>query len=41
VLATSVSTWPSQRRADVTLAVTAENGRHIELDARRIQDPAV
>ena len=42
VLATSVSTWLSQpRRADVKLTVTAEDGRHIELDARRIRDPAV
>jgi hypothetical protein len=42
VLATSVSTWLSQpRRADVTLTVTAEDGRRIELDARRIRDPAV
>lgn len=41
-LATSLSTWLSQpRRADVTLIVTAEDGRHIELDARRIRDPAV
>jgi Effector Associated Constant Component 1 len=39
--ATSVSTWLSQpRRADVTLTVTAEDGRHIELDARHIRDPA-
>ena len=42
VLATSVSTWLSQpRRADVTLTVIAEDGRRIELDARRIRDPAV
>ncbi|MGH3853436.1 MAG: effector-associated constant component EACC1 [Pseudonocardiaceae bacterium] len=42
VLATSVSTWLSQpRRADVKLTVTAEDGRHIELDARRVRDPAV
>lgn len=41
VLATSVSTWLSQRHADVTLTVTAEDGRHIELDARRVRDPAV
>jgi Effector Associated Constant Component 1 len=42
VLATSVSSWLSQpRRADVTLTVTAEDGRHIELDARRVRDPAV
>jgi hypothetical protein len=42
LLATSVSTWLSQpRRTDVKLTVTAEDGRHIELDARRIQDPAV
>jgi Effector Associated Constant Component 1 len=42
VLAASVSTWLSQpRRADVTLTVTAEDGRHIELDARRVRDPAV
>lgn len=41
VLAASVSTWLSQpRRADVTLTVTAEDGRHIELDARRVRDPA-
>lgn len=42
VLAGSVSTWLSQpRRADVTLTVTAENGRRVELDARRVRDPAV
>lgn len=42
VLAASVSTWLSQpRRADVTLTVTAEDGRRIELDARRVRDPAV
>ncbi|MGH3833116.1 MAG: effector-associated constant component EACC1 [Pseudonocardiaceae bacterium] len=42
VLATSVSTWLSQpRRADVTLTVTADDGRHIELDARRVRDPVV
>jgi Effector Associated Constant Component 1 len=42
VLATSVQAWLSQpRRADVTLTVTAEDGRHIELDARRVRDPAV
>jgi hypothetical protein len=29
------------RRADVTLTVTAEDGRYIELDARRVRDPAV
>ncbi|MGH3426526.1 MAG: effector-associated constant component EACC1 [Pseudonocardiaceae bacterium] len=41
VLAGSVSTWLSQpRRADVTLTVTAEDGRHIELDAHRVRDPA-
>lgn len=41
-LATSVSTWLSQpRRADVKLTMTAEDGRHIELDARRVCDPAV
>ena len=41
-LATSLATWLSQpRRADVTLTVTAEDGRHIELDARRVRDPAV
>ncbi len=42
VLVTSVSAWLSQpRRADVTLTVTAQDGRHIELDARRVRDPAV
>lgn len=41
-LATSVSTWLSQpRRTDVKLTVTAEDGRHIELDAHRVRDPAV
>ena len=41
-LATSVSTWLSQpRRTDVKLTVTAESGRQIKLDARRVQDPAV
>lgn len=29
------------RWADVTLTVTAEDGRRIELDARRVRDPAV
>ncbi|MBV9142704.1 MAG: hypothetical protein JO115_17630 [Pseudonocardiales bacterium] len=42
VLAASVSTWLSQpRRADVKLTITAEDGRHLELDARRVKDPAV
>jgi hypothetical protein len=42
VLASLVSAWLSQpRRADVTLTVTAEDGRYIELDARRVRDPAV
>ncbi|MEO7195617.1 MAG: hypothetical protein ABIZ05_12500 [Pseudonocardiaceae bacterium] len=42
VLASSVSTWLSQpRRADVKLTVTAEDGRHIKLDARRVRDPVV
>lgn len=42
VLATSVSTWLSQpRRADVKLTITAEDGRHIELDAHRVRDPVV
>lgn len=42
VLATSVSTWLSQpRRADVKLTVTAEDGRHIGLDARRVRNPVV
>lgn len=41
-LATSISTWLSQpRRADVKLTITAENGRHLELDARRVRDPVV
>ena len=41
VLAASVSTWLSQpRRADVRLTVTAQDSRHIELDARRVRDPA-
>ncbi len=41
-LATSLSTWLSQpRRADVKLTVTADDGRHIELDAHRVPDPAV
>lgn len=41
-LASSVSTWLSQPcRADVTLTVTGQDGRHIELDARRVRDPAV
>ncbi len=41
-LAASVSSWLSQpRRTDVTLTVTAEDGRRIELDARRVRDPAV
>jgi Effector Associated Constant Component 1 len=42
VLAASVSTWLSQpRRADVRLTITANDGRHLELDARRVRDPAV
>ncbi|MGH3707830.1 MAG: effector-associated constant component EACC1 [Pseudonocardiaceae bacterium] len=40
-LATSVSTWLSQpRRTDVKLTMTAEDGRHLELNAHRVQDPA-
>ncbi|MGH3866315.1 MAG: effector-associated constant component EACC1 [Pseudonocardiaceae bacterium] len=42
VLAASVSSWLSQpRRADVALTVTAEDGRRIKLDARRVRDPVV
>lgn len=42
VLAASVSTWLNQpRRADVRLTITADDGRHIELDARRVRDPAL
>lgn len=41
VLATSVSTWLRQRHTDITLTLVAEDGRRIELDARRLRDPAV
>ncbi len=40
VLAGALSTWISQRRSDVKLTVTREDGRTIELDAKRV-DPRV
>lgn len=38
VLAGALSTWITHRRSDVKLTVTNENGRKIELDAKRV-DP--
>ncbi|MFE1958889.1 hypothetical protein [Streptomyces sp. NPDC059479] len=39
VLARSVTTWLIQRRADVTVTVTAEDGSRVEVDVRRARDP--
>ncbi|MYZ36197.1 MULTISPECIES: hypothetical protein [unclassified Streptomyces] len=39
VLARSVTTWLIQRRADVTVTVTAEDGTRVEVDVRRARDP--
>ncbi|MFD2417236.1 effector-associated constant component EACC1 [Amycolatopsis pigmentata] len=41
VLAGSLSTWISQRRSDVKLTVTIEDGRKIELDAKRVDPQTV
>jgi hypothetical protein len=41
VLAGALSTWISQRRSDVKLTVTREDGRTIELDAKRVDPRAV
>lgn len=40
-LSGSISTWISQRRADVKLTVTAPNGRCVEIDAQRVDPRAL
>lgn len=39
LIARSVSTWLSQRRADITVTVKAPDGREVTIDVQRIQDP--
>lgn len=39
LIARSVSTWLSQRRADVTVTVKAPDGREVTIDVQRSQDP--
>jgi hypothetical protein len=39
VLARSVTTWLIQRRADITVTVTAKDGSCVEVDVRRARDP--
>ncbi|MCU1680898.1 MAG: hypothetical protein JWQ81_1637 [Amycolatopsis sp.] len=39
VLAQSVSTWLTQRRADVTVSMKAPDGREFSVDVKRAADP--
>ncbi|GAA2993544.1 effector-associated constant component EACC1 [Streptomyces fulvorobeus] len=39
LIARSVSTWLSQRRADITVTVKAPDGREVSIDVKRSQDP--
>lgn len=39
VLATSLTTWLRQRRADVTITVSTPEGRTVQLEASRVADP--
>lgn len=39
VLARAVTTWLVQRRSDVTIKVTAPDGRAVSLNAKRVADP--
>lgn len=39
VLARAVTTWLVQRRSDVTVTVTAPDGRSVSVDAKRVVDP--
>lgn len=41
VLARSLSTWLSHRRSDVKLTIKNDNGRTIELDAKRVDAQAL
>lgn len=41
VLAGALSTWISHRRSDIKLTFTAENGRKVELDAKRVDPQTV
>lgn len=41
VLAGALSTWITHRRSDVKLTVTNEDGRKIELDAKRVDAETV
>ncbi|MER7793809.1 hypothetical protein [Streptomyces sp. NPDC097640] len=38
-LISSVSTWPGLRRSDVTVTVTAADGRDVTIDVRGAADP--
>jgi hypothetical protein len=38
VLAHSVSVWLEQRTSDLKVTITGGDGRHVELDARRVRD---
>ncbi|MFG2862185.1 hypothetical protein [Streptomyces sioyaensis] len=40
-LASSLTTWISQRRSDVKFTVTARNGQSIEVDAKRVDAQAL
>lgn len=39
VLARTLATWLVQRRSDVTVTVTAPDGRKVSLNAKRVKDP--
>lgn len=41
VLAGALTTWIQQRRADVRLTITGEDGRKIEVDAKRVDPQAL
>ncbi|WP_216903482.1 effector-associated constant component EACC1 [Nocardia alni] len=38
MLANALSTWLTQRHSDITLTVSAPDGRRIELDAHRVHE---
>ncbi|MCB5910142.1 effector-associated constant component EACC1 [Streptomyces pinistramenti] len=40
-LASSLTSWISQRRSDVKFTVTARNGRSVEVDAKRVDAQAL
>ncbi|MFE2943373.1 hypothetical protein ACFXKG_30620 [Streptomyces sp. NPDC059255] len=41
VFANCLSTWISQRRSDVRITVTSENGRTVEVDAKGVDPQAL